>query len=50
MTVEREQSGKFLVAVYRYQGFGLAHDGYIKREISIEEAYKLLRWQRSSLW
>jgi len=49
MTIELEQSGKFLVAVYRYQGFGLAHDGYIKREISIEEAYKLLRSQRSSL-
>jgi len=49
MTIELEQSGKFLVAVYRYQGFGLAHDGYIKREISIEDAYKLLRVQRSSL-
>ncbi|MDR2694469.1 MAG: hypothetical protein LBB74_09700 [Chitinispirillales bacterium] len=42
LTIEREQSGKFLVAVYRYHGFGLKHDGYIKREISIKEAYKLL--------
>jgi hypothetical protein len=47
LTIEREQSGKFLVAVYRYHGFGLEHNGYVKREISIEEAYKLL--QRSAL-
>ena len=47
LTIEREQSGKFLVAVYRYHGFGLEHNGYLKREISKEEAYKLL--QRSKL-
>ncbi|MDR2591612.1 MAG: hypothetical protein LBC59_02250 [Chitinispirillales bacterium] len=49
LTIERELSGKFLVAVYRYQGFGLAHNGYVKREISLEEAYKLLHIQRSML-
>jgi hypothetical protein len=43
LTIEREQSGKFLVAIYRYRGFGLEHNGYIKREISIEEAYNLLK-------
>jgi hypothetical protein len=38
-----ERGGKFLVAVYRYHGFGLEHGGYVKREISKEEAYKLLQ-------
>jgi hypothetical protein len=47
LTIEKEQSGKFLVAIYRYHGFGLEHNGYVKREISKEEAYKLL--QRSTL-
>jgi hypothetical protein len=42
LTVEMERSGKYLVAVYRYQGFGLKHDGYVKREVSLKEAYKLL--------
>jgi hypothetical protein len=49
MTIELEQSGKFLVAVYRYHGFGLKHEGYVDREISLEDAYKLLLVQRSSL-
>ncbi|MDR0330426.1 MAG: hypothetical protein LBH93_01790 [Chitinispirillales bacterium] len=43
LTIERERSGKFLVAVYRYHGFGLEHNGYVKREISKKEAYNLLR-------
>jgi len=43
LTIERERSGKFLVAIYRYRGFGLEHNGYVKREISAEEAYELLK-------
>ena len=41
-TLEKEKSGRYLVANYRWQGFGLAFDGYVKREISLSEAQKLL--------
>jgi len=42
LTIERERSGKFLVAVYRWHGFGLKHEEYVEREISLKRAYKLL--------
>lgn len=42
LTIERERSGKFLVAAYRYHGFGLEFCEYIKREVSKKEAYKII--------
>jgi len=50
LTVERERSGKFLVAVYRWHGFGLKHEEYIEREVPLKKAYKLLEeYKRASL-
>ena len=46
LTIERERSGKFLVAVYRYHGFGLEFCEYIKREISKKEAYRIVNKKR----
>jgi len=37
-TIEREQSGKYLLAEYRWRGFGLEFKQYIKREISLKSA------------
>lgn len=41
-TLEREQSGMFLVAEYRWRGFGLDFERYLKREITRQEAEKVL--------
>lgn len=41
-TIERERSGKFLVAEYKWRGFGLDFKGYVKREIEKQEATRLL--------
>ena len=38
-TIEREQSGKYLLAEYRWRGFGLEFIRYIEREISLDNAY-----------
>jgi len=46
MTIEWEQNGKFLVAQYRYHGFGLTFGEYIKREISRKEAYKIMNYNQ----
>ena len=40
-TIEREQSGKYLLAEYRWQGFGLAFQRYIEREISWNNAHTI---------
>ena len=37
-TIEREQSGKYLLAEYRWRGFGLEFIRYIEREISLKSA------------
>ncbi|NDV95639.1 nuclear receptor-binding factor 2 [Dysgonomonas sp. 521] len=42
-TIEREQDGTFLVAKYKWRGFGLEFIDYIRRGISLEEAQKLLQ-------
>lgn len=36
-TVERERSGKFLIAEYAWRGFGLDFKGYLKRETEEKE-------------
>jgi hypothetical protein len=41
-TIEREQNGTYLVAEYRYKGFGLEFEKYIKKEIGLKEAQRLL--------
>lgn len=41
-TLEREQDAKFLVAEYRWRGFGLEFVRYIKREILQQEAIEIL--------
>ena len=41
-TIEREQDGTYLVAEYRWRGFGLDFIEYIHRHISIDEAKKEL--------
>jgi hypothetical protein len=41
-TVEKEKSGNYLVATYRWQGFGLTFVDYQAREIPLSEALKLL--------
>jgi hypothetical protein len=48
LTIEKERSGKYLVAVYRYHGFGLEFCEYGKREISKREAYKIVRSRNQS--
>jgi hypothetical protein len=40
--LEKERSGLYLVAEYEWLGFGLSFKEYLKREISLSEAYKLL--------
>ncbi|MDH6305014.1 hypothetical protein M2459_001751 [Parabacteroides sp. PF5-5] len=42
-TIEREQSGNYLVAEYRWRGFGLDFERYIEREIPLKKAKKLLQ-------
>lgn len=42
-TLEKEYSGKFLIAEYQWKGFGLEFKKYLKREINEEEARKLLK-------
>lgn len=42
-TIEREQDGTYLVAEYKWRGFGLEFMHYIQREISMKEAQKLLQ-------
>lgn len=41
-TMEREQSGKYLVARYYWKGFGIAFHDYIEREINVNRAQQLL--------
>lgn len=41
-TMERERSGTFLIAEYKWRGFGLDFKRYIKREIERQEATRLL--------
>ena len=36
-TMERERSGKFLIAEYAWRGFGLDFKGYLKRETEEKE-------------
>lgn len=42
-TMERERSGHFLVAEYRWRGFGLDFKQYIQREIPKQEALQILK-------
>lgn len=39
-TIEKEQSGKYLVARYYWKGFGLAFNDYLKREITKKQAQR----------
>lgn len=41
-SIEKENNGKYLVAEYRWRSFGLDFTRYLKREVDLEEAYKLL--------
>jgi hypothetical protein len=41
-TMERERDGRFLVAEYRWRGFGLDFKRYIRRELPANEARRLL--------
>ena len=41
-TIEREQNGTYLVAEYKWKGFGLEHVRYIDRNIDKQQALKLL--------
>jgi hypothetical protein len=41
-SLEKERSGQYLVAEYEWLGFGLSFNEYLKREISLPEAYELL--------
>lgn len=42
-TIERELGGTYLVAEYKWRGFGLEFTHYLQRELSIKEAQKLLQ-------
>jgi hypothetical protein len=42
-TIEKEQNGTFLVAEYKWHGFGLEFIHYIRREIPLKEAERLLQ-------
>jgi hypothetical protein len=39
-TIEKESSGNYLVAEYRWRGFGLEFVDYVEREISLQKAKK----------
>jgi len=41
-TIEKEQNGTYLVAEYKWKGFGLEFKEYIKREITLKEAKGIL--------
>jgi len=41
-TMEKEQSGKFLIARYYWKGFGITFNDYVKREITASKAQRLL--------
>lgn len=41
-SLEKEQSGQYLVAEYEWLGFGLSFKEYLNREISLQEAQELL--------
>lgn len=41
-TMERERSGKYLIAEYAWRGFGLDFKGYLKRETEEKEAKRIL--------
>lgn len=41
-TLERERSGRFLVAEYTWKGFGLKFNGYLKREVNLREGRHIL--------
>lgn len=41
-TIEKEQDGTFLVAEYKWHGFGLKFINYIRREITLKEAQSIL--------
>lgn len=41
-TLEKESDGTYLVAEYRWRGFGLQFTEYLKRNISLKEAQKEL--------
>ena len=42
-TMERERSGKFLIAEYAWGGFGLDFKEYLKRETEEKEAKRILK-------
>jgi len=42
-TIEREQSGKYLLAEYRWRGFGLEFKRYVEREITENNAQHNLK-------
>lgn len=42
LTIEKEREGRFLVAQYKWKGFGLSFMKYISRKITKKQAYKLL--------
>lgn len=44
-TVEKEKSGNYLVANYRWRGFGLEFVNYVEREIPLAKALKILHNQ-----
>lgn len=40
-TIEQEKNGKYLIAEYKWKGFGLTFVKYTKRNINLQEAIKL---------
>jgi len=42
LSIEKERSGLFLVAEYKWKRFGLAFDHYIRKEIELKIAYQIL--------
>jgi hypothetical protein len=45
-TIELEESGKYLVADYKWRGFGLTFVKYIARELDLQEAKKIFNQYR----
>lgn len=41
-TIEKEQNGNFMVAEYKWKGFGLKFEKYIQRNIGKDKAYKIM--------